>query len=68
VVEEDARTWVRYVRTMKETIHVYPAEEEPSEPITRSASGGELFFDFTIGWCVNEGKQPVTSGSPLQLR
>lgn len=68
VVEQNAGAWARYVRTMKETIHVYPAERGSVRADHTLRLWGGTFLRLHYRLCVNEGEQPVISNDTSQAR
>ena len=66
VVEHNGATWARYVQTMEETIHVYPAEAGVVRADHILRIWGRIFLRLHYRMAANETKQPSTSRGESQ--
>jgi hypothetical protein len=67
VVEDEGAAWVRYVRTMKESIHVYVAETDTVRADHTLRIWGRVFLRLHYRLATKQRERSLTPGSQSQV-
>lgn len=67
VVEDEGAAWVRYVRTMKESIHVYVAETDTVRADHTLRIWGRVFLRLHYRLATKQRERSLTRGSQSQV-
>ncbi len=67
VVEHQGRAWARYVRTMKESIHVYVAEADTVRADHTLRIWGRVFLRLHYRLTAKQREEPLAPGNKSQV-